>query len=451
MTYSDHSLAQLGVYVGKGIGFDAVHAAGCLVFALALGPAMIHSLEPVRHAAAGDLACRRARLPRAWSPMLASPAELAAGWRPARLEGRGGARADHAGRLPAGRPERRRRLRLRARRRPPRSSTPAGPRSAWPRPAINPQDVARGGAQPDRLHPRRPGLGHRPRLARADDPGRCAPPGSRPASFGGRDLVGALERDIRPDGSVSEPGQLDRVRGAGAAGRRHRAAGRPRSAGWCASRTRDGGFNFATRGGSSDADDTGAALEALAGSGGSAAARARAARSASCAASRTRTGALPACPGAGSNAQSTALAVQGLLAAGVDPALGAPRRRLAARLPALADRRRRPRALFARDRSDAGVGHRRGADGARAASRCRWRRSPAGPRPGAGRRRRPATAPAGTATPSAGSIAARRPADPAVARAAPERRDRRHRRRPGRLAGYAGVLTALALATVGAS
>ena len=45
VTYSDHSLAQLGVYVGKGIGFDCVHAAGCLVFALALGPAMIHSLS----------------------------------------------------------------------------------------------------------------------------------------------------------------------------------------------------------------------------------------------------------------------------------------------------------------------------------------------------------------------------------------------------------------------
>ena len=36
---------QLGVYVGKGIGFDAIHAAGCLVFALALGPALIRSLS----------------------------------------------------------------------------------------------------------------------------------------------------------------------------------------------------------------------------------------------------------------------------------------------------------------------------------------------------------------------------------------------------------------------
>ena len=45
VTYSDHSLAQLGIYVGKGIGFDFVHAAGCLVFALAFGPALIRSLS----------------------------------------------------------------------------------------------------------------------------------------------------------------------------------------------------------------------------------------------------------------------------------------------------------------------------------------------------------------------------------------------------------------------
>ena len=48
VTYSDHSLAQLGVYVGKGIGFDFVHAAGCLLFALAFGPALIHSLRRFR-------------------------------------------------------------------------------------------------------------------------------------------------------------------------------------------------------------------------------------------------------------------------------------------------------------------------------------------------------------------------------------------------------------------
>ncbi len=44
ITYSDHSLAQLGVYVGKGIGFDLVHAFGCVAFALAFGPALARSV-----------------------------------------------------------------------------------------------------------------------------------------------------------------------------------------------------------------------------------------------------------------------------------------------------------------------------------------------------------------------------------------------------------------------
>src|SRR5947209_18703502 len=44
VTYSDHSLAQLGVFVGKGTGFDAVHAAGCVGFALAFGPAFARSI-----------------------------------------------------------------------------------------------------------------------------------------------------------------------------------------------------------------------------------------------------------------------------------------------------------------------------------------------------------------------------------------------------------------------
>ena len=45
VTYSDHSRAQLGVYVAKGIGFDAVHALGCVAFALAFGPALIRSIQ----------------------------------------------------------------------------------------------------------------------------------------------------------------------------------------------------------------------------------------------------------------------------------------------------------------------------------------------------------------------------------------------------------------------
>ena len=48
VTYSDHSLAQLGVYVGKGIGFDLVYAVGCFGFAMLFGPALIRTLKRFR-------------------------------------------------------------------------------------------------------------------------------------------------------------------------------------------------------------------------------------------------------------------------------------------------------------------------------------------------------------------------------------------------------------------
>ncbi len=81
---------------------------------------------------------------------------------------------------------------------------------------------------------------------------------------------------------------------------------------------RDGGFNFAAAGGSSDIDDTGAVLEALAGPDSPPAqVRRRAVRFVL--AQQNRDGGFPSQPGGESNAQSTAWAVQGLLAAGIDP------------------------------------------------------------------------------------------------------------------------------------
>ena len=55
VTYSDHSAGQLGVYVGKGIGFDAIHAAGCFAFALAFGPALAALDLAVRDAPASPV------------------------------------------------------------------------------------------------------------------------------------------------------------------------------------------------------------------------------------------------------------------------------------------------------------------------------------------------------------------------------------------------------------
>ena len=48
VTYSDHSLVQLGVFVGKGIGFDLVYAVGCFGFAMLFGPALIRTLNRFR-------------------------------------------------------------------------------------------------------------------------------------------------------------------------------------------------------------------------------------------------------------------------------------------------------------------------------------------------------------------------------------------------------------------
>jgi prenyltransferase beta subunit len=79
----------------------------------------------------------------------------------------------------------------------------------------------------------------------------------------------------------------------------------------------DGGFNFAARGGSSDVDDTAAALQGLLDAGirsGAGVSRAVA----FLLRAQNPDGGFPARPGGESNAQSTAWAVQGLVAAGRD-------------------------------------------------------------------------------------------------------------------------------------
>jgi Squalene-hopene cyclase C-terminal domain/Prenyltransferase and squalene oxidase repeat len=81
----------------------------------------------------------------------------------------------------------------------------------------------------------------------------------------------------------------------------------------------DGGFGFGTRGGGSDVDDTAAVLQAIVGAGvgrGGAVARAVA----YLARVQNLDGGYPQQPGGVSNAQSTAWAVQALIAAGRDPA-----------------------------------------------------------------------------------------------------------------------------------
>jgi prenyltransferase beta subunit len=80
----------------------------------------------------------------------------------------------------------------------------------------------------------------------------------------------------------------------------------------------DGGFSFAVHGYPSDVDDTGAALQALAAAG-ARNGRALGAASGYLIGAQNLDGGFPQQPGGESNAQSTAWAVQGLLAAGRSP------------------------------------------------------------------------------------------------------------------------------------
>jgi energy-coupling factor transport system substrate-specific component len=308
----------------------------------------------------------------------------------------------------------------------------------------NPQDVARGGHSV---------IGYiSGGLGSATDPGsiertilvlRAA--GISPTSFGGHNLVAALQRNIRPNGSVAN--QVNWTAFAVLALRAAGTAPPAATIGWLTrQQDADGGFNFATRGGQSDPDDTGSVLEALAGSGGSAAARARDRAVRYLRRQQDADGGFASLPGAGSNAQSTAFAVQGLLAAGVDPS--SVRRRGASPLDYL-------RSLLA---PDGHVRYSRGTDQtpvwvtAEALMALDGKALPLAPVS----RRRPAAVHR-TAAPSKAARAS-------SAVHPPVRYRTRARRAPSlvpagaansspeldRLAGYAGILTAVTLATVGA-
>jgi energy-coupling factor transport system substrate-specific component len=316
ITYSDHSLAQLGVYVGQGLGFDAIYAASCLVFALAFGPALLRSIQRFTK-----------RLEITWLtpgssvvPVLAVVVALVGA-----AAGAGAMRTPTAG---------------------PATDALQGPVDYL----LHAQNDDGGlGAQPGqpssslfsgwaalglasagvRLQSvdRGPGLiAYLQRTAGAADAGsiernilvaRAA--GLSANDFGGHDLVARLRAKVDGDGSV---GRVVNLTAFGILALRAAGVSVPgRSYAWLQSQQdRDGGFGFARRGGASDVDDTGAVLEALGSLSGSRAAGVRARAIAYLRRQQDRDGGFPSQPGEGSNAQSTAWAVQGLDAAGVNPA-----------------------------------------------------------------------------------------------------------------------------------
>jgi energy-coupling factor transport system substrate-specific component len=146
--------------------------------------------------------------------------------------------------------------------------------------------------------------------------------GANAYSFGGRNLVSEVMRARRRDGSFADQVNLTSFAIFALASVGHSSAYPPirRAAGWIERQQNgDGGFSFGGRSSVSDVDDTAAALQALID------ARARDQRARGAAwrylrGAQNPDGGYPQEPGGESNAQSTAWAIQGLLAGGVNPA-----------------------------------------------------------------------------------------------------------------------------------
>jgi energy-coupling factor transport system substrate-specific component len=298
MYSGDHTWAKLAATFATSLPFDLVHAGGNAAFCLAFGPALVRALARFR-----------TRMDVRWLPAGAAVAVLAALVVAVPAPAPAGA-AVPATRAPAA-------WLLHARNADGGwGVTPGQPSNAlytgWAALGVaaagtNPVDA--GAVGWIRAHPALSDLGAVSRtvlvlraagLPAGDLAGRIAARQSRSGAWEGRVNTTAFA--------------LLALRAAGRGGGAMR-----RGAGWLARQENaDGGFNFAGRGGASGVDDTGAALQALAAAG-----RGRsgvASRTAAwLARQRNGDGGFPLVPGGPSNAQSTAWAIQGLIATGRAP------------------------------------------------------------------------------------------------------------------------------------
>jgi energy-coupling factor transport system substrate-specific component len=308
VTYSDHSSAQLAVYVGKGLGFDAIHAAGCFAFALAFGPALTRSIQRFAR-----------RLQVTWVPSGAAAPLLALLLAAALTVGLPAPGSVRAAALVAQRPVS---YLLRAQNADGGFGAAPGQRSNLLYSGWAALGLAAAGYDPARVSRAshtvvdyvRSGAGTPSDIGSVERTILVL----SAAGLRARDLVAKLERAVGRNGAVSDQANLTSfavlaLRGAGV-------APPARTLPWLVrQQDSDGGFNFAVAGGQSDVDDTGAVLEALAGDRTRAAGAARVRAVAFLRRQQDRDGGFPSQPGQGSNSQSTAWAVQGLVAAGVDP------------------------------------------------------------------------------------------------------------------------------------
>ncbi len=300
-------LSQWTLWAARGIPFDVTHVVASFLFAAAFGPELLHSLERFRTrlqfswAAVQPPAAGAAVLVLVGALALAQPSAARAagpaGYLLAAQNGDGGFGAA-----------------------PGQPSSPLF--SAWSALGLaaaghNPADVARGGRSAlDAVRSQAARLSATNDLERTLLVLRAAGVGP---TIAGRNLLDVLAARQRGNGSIAGLVNLTAfgvyaLRGFGRGGAA--AAG----ARWIArQQDSDGGFNFAGRGSVSDVDDTGAALEALA-AGSDAGAHTVARALAFLHSNQNSDGGFSADSGGSSNAQSTAFAVQGLVAVGRDPA-----------------------------------------------------------------------------------------------------------------------------------
>jgi energy-coupling factor transport system substrate-specific component len=311
VTYSgDHSLAKLWTFFVTSFPFDLAHIIGNVLFCLVFGPALVRAL-----------ARYRSRFEVSWRPAPAlaaaviGAAVLATAAAPPRAQAAVPSRAvawlERAQNADGGFGGA------------PRQSS-SGLYTGWAGLGLaaagrNPRDVRHGGH--DIVAYVR---AHAPDISDLGEVNRTIlllrAAGAAPR-VGARDLVRELLSKRRPSGSFAS-----RVNTTSFAIFALRAAGRSRrstpvraAARWIARQGNpDGGFNFAVRGAGSGIDDTGAAVQALAAAGRRGTPTVR--RAAQFIARRQNPdGGFPLQPGGPSNAQSTAWAIQGLVAAGRNP------------------------------------------------------------------------------------------------------------------------------------
>ena len=318
VTYGgEQSLDRFLAISARGVPFNIAHAAGNAALALVAGPAMVRML--LRYRRRFEFAWKRAPIGPGTSGAAAGTAVLLVALMVAGGAVLPGQRADAAGGGPGAGVSW-----LRAAQNddggfgiaPGEDSSPA--MTGWAvlgleAAGINPLDLVHGGATPISYL-----AGNIGEITTTGDIERTIlvlrGAGLDPRHFRGHDLVGRLLARRGKDGSWG--GQVNQtafgvfaLRAAGAT------RGNARSAGWLrANQNSDGGWGFAV-GSSSDADTTGAVLQGLAASGNGAGIR----KGVSYLRGAQRPGGGFPLNGGVINAQSTAYAAQGLIAAGVAP------------------------------------------------------------------------------------------------------------------------------------